>query len=378
MNESELQDLLKKYKENRCTQAEQQLLEDWVSATVFPEYQISEEDLQKDLAEIEARIPLAKKQRYLWPKIAVAASIICAVAIGVYNYYKTPDSASQQMADYTNDIAPGKNSATLILANGEKINLSEAQTGKIAKESGIEISKTEDGELIYEIKGNKSVYQLNTLSTANGETYQVRLPDGTLVVLNSASRLTYSTTLNEQGQRYVELAGEAYFEVAKDPLHPFIVKTDQQEVRVLGTHFNISSYPEDKAITTTLLEGKVKVLSNKHNMFEILHPGQQTLLTSQSLRVNNKVDLDEVVAWKNGYFKFNGSLEEIMGKIARWYDVEVVYQFKPDASLAFGAEISMQRNISALLKIIESTGNVKFKIEPGDAFGKGRRVYVMK
>lgn len=371
MNEQKLKDLLIKYKEGTCTEVEKNLLEYWVSSTIYPEYQISEQDLQQDLTEIGQRLPLVKKQRYLWQKMAVAASIILAVSIGIYLHYKTPNIIQQEsISHYENDIPPGKNSATLVLADGKKIILSDVQSGEIAKESGIEISKTANGQLIYEVKSSGSNYQLNTLSTAKGETYQVRLPDGSLVALNSASSLTYATTLNNKGERIVELSGEAYFEVAKDPRHPFIVKTGEQEVKVLGTHFNISNYNTDKETKTTLLEGKVKVTSKKTNSSEILNPGQQSILSGKNLYINNQVDLEEVVAWKNGYFKFNGSLESIMQKIARWYDVEVVYQFKPDASLAFGAEISMHRNISDLLRIIESTGNVKFKIE-------GRRVLVM-
>ena len=380
MNESELQDLLQKYRENCCTEAEQQMLEEWISSISFAEYRISKSDLQEDLAEIDARLPLIHKSQrlFVWYKIAIAASIIWAVGIGLYTYFGTLETIPQQQVHYTPDIAPGKSTATLTLANGQKIVLSDAQDGKIAGQEGIEISKTKDGQLIYEIKGNKTAYQQNTLSTAKGETYQVRLPDGTLAALNSDSQLTYGTTMNEQGQRYVELSGEAYFEVTRDTKHPFIVKTTGQEVQVLGTHFNISSYPDDGATKTTLLEGKVKVWSKELNRSEILNPGQQAWMDGNGLQVKNKVDTEEAIAWKNGYFKFNGGLEEIMEKVARWYDVEIIYQFKPDANLSFGAEISMHRNISALLKIIESTGNVKFKIEPGDASGKGRRVYVMK
>ncbi len=371
MNEPELKDLLAKYKEARCTEAERSLLEQWILSETFPEYQISEEHLQQDLIEIGKKLPLVKRQRYLWQKLAAAASIILAVSISLYLYHKTPDVAQHKNASfYANDIVPGKKSATLILANGKKIILSDVQNGEIVKESGIQISKTVKGQLVYEITNKKNTNQLNTLSTGRGETYQVRLPDGSSITLNSASSLTYATSLNGRGERIVELKGEAYFDVAKDPKHPFIVKTGGQEVKVLGTRFNISDYYTDSETKTTLLEGKVKVTSKNANNSEILNPGQQTVLSAQGLRVKNGVDLEEVVAWKKGYFKFNGSLEQIMQKVARWYDIEVIYLNKPDPALAFGAEISMQRNLSELLKIIESTGNIHFKIE-------GRRVFVM-
>lgn len=371
MKDKQLNDLLAKYKDGTCSEEEKDLLNSWISSTAYPEYSISEEDLEEDLTAISKKLFLAKKEKSLWPKVlTAAASIVLIVGLGLYLHNRKPNSAPQKSLTYKNDILPGKNSATLTLSNGKKIILSEATNGEIAKESGIEISKTADGKLIYEVKADNTGYNVNTLTTAKGETYQVRLPDNTLVTLNSASSLTYATSLNKQGQRSVDLKGEAYFEVAKDKSHPFIVKTEKQEVKVLGTHFNVSSYATDDEVKTTLLEGKVSVTATNNNSSKFLNPGQQSVLYRNELYVKDNVDIEEAVSWKNGYFKFNGSLEQIMEKVARWYDIEVVYLKKPKAGLAFGAEISMQRNISELLKIIEATGAVHFKIE-------GRRVFVM-
>ncbi len=371
MNDKKLRELLAKYKTGSCSEEEKTILESWVSSTVYPEYSISENELQQDLESIGRTLPLAKKEKSLWPKIlTAAASIVLVVGLGLYLNHKKPSHLSQKLPIYKNDILPGKKSATLTLSNGKKIVLSEAVNGEIANESGLGISKTTDGKLVYEVKADKTGYTVNTLSTTKGETYQVRLPDNTLVILNSASSLTYATSLNTKGERMVGLKGEAYFEVAKDEAHPFIVKTDRQEVKVLGTHFNVSSYSADNEVKTTLLEGKVSVTAMKINKSEFLIPGQQSVLSENEFYIKDKVDIEEAVAWKNGYFKFNGSLGKIMEKVARWYDIEVIYLKKPDPNLAFGAEISMQRNISELLKIIEATGAVRFKIE-------GRRVFVM-
>jgi transmembrane sensor len=307
----------------------------------------------------------------LWRRVGIAAAIATIIVGAGIFHYAVDHKKQGDFITNSNGIVPGKQGATLTLANGKKIKLSDVTNGELAKEAGVSISKNANGQLIYEIiHQGEADNQLNTLSTANGETYQVHLPDGSLVFLNAASSLTYAPSLIKAGKRQVTLRGEAYFEVKKDEKSPFIVKTDQQEVKVLGTHFNISNYDTDPEIKTTLLEGKVQVTAKKTNRSEFLIPGQQSVLSESNFYVNNQVDVEEAIAWKNGYFKFNGSLEAIMQKVARWYDIEVIYKKKPDSNLAFGAEISMQRNISALLKLIEETGNVNFKIE-------GRRVFVM-
>jgi transmembrane sensor len=371
MDNKELSDLLVKYRAGTCTEEERDLLENWISSTVYPEYQISEEDLQEDLLAISKDLPVLRKEKVLWPRIlTAAASIVLIIGVGLYFYPKEPAVQQKNAVAPVNKIVPGKNTATLTLSNGKKIVLSDMLNGEIAKESGLKISKTKNGQIVYEIEANDNAYIFNTLSTAKGETYQVRLPDGTLVALNSASSLKYATAANKSGDRVVELNGEAYFEVKRDEKHPFIVKTDKQEIKVLGTHFNISNYDSDQEVKTTLLEGKVQVTAKNSNNSEFLNPGQQSVLSTKGFYVKSHVDIEEAVAWKNGYFKFNGSLEDIMRKVARWYDIEVIYKKKPDPNLAFGAEISMQRDITALLKIIEETGNVRFKIE-------GRRVFVM-
>lgn len=307
----------------------------------------------------------------LWRRVGIAAAIATIIVGAGIFHYAVDYKKQEDFITKSNRIVPGKQGATLTLTNGKKIRLSDVKNGELAKEAGVSVSKTANVQLIYEIVDQgKADNKLNTLSTANGETFQVRLPDGSLVFLNAASSLTYAPNLIKEGKRQVTLKGEAYFEVRKDEKIPFIVKTDEEEVKVLGTHFNISNYDTDLEVKTTLLEGKVQVTAKNTNSSEFLNPGQQSVLSERDFYVKNQVDVEEAIAWKNGYFKFNGSLEEIMRKVARWYDIEVIYKKKPDPDLAFGAEISMQRNISALLKIIEETGNVNFKIE-------GRRVIVM-
>ncbi len=331
---------------------------------------------ERILEGIKARIvdtEVAPVRRMLWPKIAVAASIALAVMVGGYYYYQSKIVNRQSEVVYQNDVAPGKNGATLTLADGRKILINDAVAGNIATQAGVTISKDETGQLVYTLSplGGDAEGRggFNTLTTTRGEQTKVRLPDGTLVFLNAQSSLRYPANFAQSLKREVSLSGEGYFEVAKDKAHPFIVKTDKQDVEVLGTHFNISAYTDESHINTTLLEGSVRVSSTKNNV--VLAPGHQASLDEQNIRVK-AVNVDEVVSWKNGMFAFSDlSLEEIMKKIARWYNVEVSYMPGVNKYEAYGGSVSRYENVSRVLSKLELTGSVHFKIE-------GRHIIVAK
>lgn len=314
---------------------------------------------------------IGQKTIRLWPRISVAAAAIIVVTLGVWLYVASPKAEIGTMAD-AQDIAPGKQGATLTLANGKKIKLNEMGKGELAKEAGIVISKQADGQLIYVIssdESNEGTNQINTLSTAKGETYQVGLPDGSKVWLNAASSLTYATALNRQGERRVKLEGEAYFEVAKDKKHPFIVETSTQEVQVLGTHFNINSYTDEAVVATTLAEGAVKVSLVKSNVTQLLVPGQQSLTKNRTIEVTN-ANMEQVLDWKEGDFNLNHvDLKTAMRKIARWYNVEVVYDANISDGIEAGGWISRDKKLSEILKSIEAVGQVHFTIQ-------GRKIIV--
>ncbi|AMQ01649.1 Putative anti-sigma factor [Pedobacter cryoconitis] len=305
----------------------------------------------------------------LWLQIAAVAATLAIVCMGVYffNYKSGKLRAPATVA--VHDAKPGDFGATLTLANGRKISLANASEGEIGREAGIIITKSGDGRLVYEIDEKVSDPNAsNTLSTARGETYQVRLPDGSLVYLNAASSLTYTASLIENGKRVVKLAGEGYFEVAKDKHHPFIVKTDKQEVEVLGTHFNISSYGDDEAEKTTLLEGSVKLSAS--GISKVLKPGQQAVLAGGKLQLN-ETDADLAVAWKNNEFVVESEhIETIMKMIERWYNVEVIYVGEKTRQ-RFSGSVSRFDKMSKVLEIVESTGEAHFKV-------RGRTVYVSK
>lgn len=309
-------------------------------------------------------IPAPKVVR-LWPRIAIAAAVVLVIFVGVWFLNNNTSDRKAAEIRYASDVTPGKIGATLTLANGKKILLSDAANGELVNEAGVSISKTVDGQLIYEITGTTD-NSLNTLSTTNGETYQVKLPDGSKVWLNSASSLSYRTSLNENGIRRVNLTGEAYFEIEKDAEHPFIVESGNQQVEVLGTEFNVNAYQDEKVFRTTLLEGSVKL--SEAGVSKVLVPGTQAANAKGQIKLS-KVDTELAVAWKNNKFIFDRlPIEEIMRMIARWYNLEVVYEGNIPTGTFWGS-VSRFENVSKALVPLEATGNVHFKIE-------GRKIYV--
>jgi len=375
--------LFQKYLNNLLDEAERQEFLDYVEDPIFqPQLNALLSlafDNQTELTDVNAEERqilidkiLSKEQavktdvstKKLWPRIRIAAAVVLVmISAGIWLYSKNQENLLQDSDAYANDIAPGKNGATLTLANGKKILINDALAGNIASESGVKISKNADGQLIYEITNdNLGEIAYNTLSTTRGEQTQVRLPDGTLVFLNAESSLKYPTSFAGAKKRQVELIGEGYFEVAKDKAHPFIVKGEKQDVEVLGTHFNIESYPTSAQIKTTLLEGSVKV-SSKTGITRILKPNQQLVLSTQHAEVK-EIEAEYEIAWKEGFFMFNNeSLESIMEQVALWYNVEVVYE---DASLkkeTYVGTVNRFDKVSKVLSVLKKTDVAEFKIE---------------
>jgi transmembrane sensor len=374
MKNKDAKSLLEKFQAGTISNDELAMLESWYINEIktIKDYQ----GLEDNIALLDQKFSFitgqpAKYKGNPWKKVAVAASIVACFGIGAY-FYKHNGTKQEINQLANNDVAPGKNMATLILSNGRKIILSSTINGQLAKEAGVIITKTSDGKIVYQVQDNNTnePNKINTLSTANGETYQVDLPDGSKVWLNAASSLKYPASFAAASVRRVELRGEAYFEVAKDKTHPFRVVTDKQEVTVLGTHFNINAYADEVGVKTTLLEGSVQVAAYNGNTVKI-KPGEQAILKSNDIKVA-EADIEMVMAWKNGDFIFKGEdLETAMLRVARWYNVEVVYEPSATKSLELGGWVSRSRNISAVLKMMESTGKVHFRIE-------GRRILVTK
>lgn len=312
---------------------------------------------------------------FKWHTVGRVAAALAIVTVGFWLYEAliTKPSVAPRSSKHTNDIAPGKQGATLTLADGRKIKLSDTKNGLLAEEDGVTISKTADGQILYEIASSpregaskQSPETMNTLTTAKGEMYQVRLPDGSLVHLNAGSSLKFPSSFHASDNRTVTLQGEAYFSVAHQKSKPFIVKTDQQEVTVLGTEFNINAYGDDNKTLTTLLKGSVQINAEQQI---VLKPGQQSTLLNGQFRVQ-PADTESATGWKNGVFLFyNMDMKTIMRQLARWYNIEVDMSTIPDKR--FYGEISRDVKLSEVLTMLEATSNIEFKIE-------GRRLMLLK
>ncbi|WP_316818955.1 FecR family protein [Pedobacter nyackensis] len=381
MQHIEAKKLFSKYQMGQCTPEEQAIVENWLTFGEVTPFNLTDTELAADLEDIQMKIPMLKpKKRKLLPLAATAACLVLCGSLYLYISNKGNDKPSGLMLSKAQDLAPGGNKATLTLADGRTINLSDAKEGELVKQAGVNIVKAANGQLIYNaLKTGTASTSYNMVSTPRGGQYQVVLPDGSRAWLNAASSLKFPASFKSMKTRKVELIGEAYFEIAKDKDHPFIVESKDQVVEVLGTHFNISNYAGEETSKTTLLEGAVRiaaVLNSKNPSSlrlapsSILQPGQQAKISKENIKIAN-VDAEADVAWKNGYFKFTDNrIEDIMRQVSRWYDVEVSYEGKANNDV-YSGRISRFKNISQVLKMIESAESVHFKVE-------GRRITVIQ
>ncbi len=362
-----------------------EVLSEFKKGVVFSSEQSKE--VYKRILE-DARFKKERKTRftfsinYTW--IKYAAILLMVISAGIYfiNSYKLKLASEQdeKIAAVKLPIAD-TNKVTLTTSDGNSIMLDSIGVGNSLEglRGNTEVNKTGEKMLAY-AEGNKNwlvkTPVLHTLSVPRGSNYRVQLPDGTSVWLNSASSLTYPSEFLGK-QRKVVLSGEAYFEVAKDKNKPFMVEVNGNHVEVLGTHFNISAYRDDNLIKATLLEGSVKMFNQSSSV--MLVPGKQAIVRkSQSAIEIRPANIEEVMAWKNGYFVFeDADIESIMRELARWYNIEVEYSGE-NTNQRFGGTFSKSKSLSDLLEYLENLGDVRFKQIPGDASGKGRRVIVMR
>lgn len=314
-----------------------------------------------------------KRKRYL---VAAASIALLLTASTIYlissNNNSSLTSVPQVAFDTTTYLAPGGDRAVLTLADGSTIILDSAANGSLSQQGGVEVVKKQDGQLVYNIDEDSPVpqeVQYNTISTPRGGQYKLTLPDGTKVWLNAETSLKYPTIFNDE-ERKVELTGEAYFEVAaavsNNQKIPFLVHTGNTEVKVLGTHFNINAYADEDEVKTTLVEGKVHVYSVKNRAYNLpLSPGQQASWQDEKadMKLVADADLEQVLAWKNGYFKFQSTeLSTIMRQVARWYDVEIVYEGAVEKE-TFSGDMPRAEYASEVFKLLELTKTVKFNTD---------------
>ena len=306
------------------------------------------------------------RRLFSWRWVGAAAALIVLIGTGTYflfsNAGKTEIAKTDNQNTIKTDVSPAGKKAILTLSDNSTIILDHAANGIITQQGNTKISKLNDGQLTYSPLTDKPTEVLyNTITTPRGGQYNLTLADGSKVWLNAGSSLRFPASFTGR-ERKVVLTGEAYFEVAKNVTMPFRVNiADKGEVEVLGTHFNINSYADESTINTTLLEGKVKVSAAGNK--QLLSPGQQAKLTANGqISLNNNVDIDQVMAWKNGVFNFaNADLQLVMRQLARWYDVDIIYEGEiPQRE--FAGEMQRDLNLSQVLRILEKN-NVHFKIE---------------
>lgn len=310
-------------------------------------------------------VPLFVK--YKWLAIAAVFVMVSSLSLLFFNQENTKQQVvAVKTKPVKNTIVPGSNNAILTLSNGNQISLNDKENGVLASQSGVVITKNKDGQLQYQIKADAPA-GINTISTPRGGQYQLILVDGTKVWLNAASSITFPTQFNGS-ERKVEIIGEAYFEVAKNANKPFKVKSKNQIIEVLGTHFNVNTYDDEVADKTTLLEGSVSISKVTNGRVQttgskILKPGQQASVSvNQSQIAVALADEDEAVAWKNGYFKFNkADIQSIMRQVSRWYNVDVEYKGEMNQDLFVG-KINRSEHVEEVLSILErSKINVAIK-----------------
>lgn len=317
-------------------------------------------------------------RRTLWrqPWFAAAACMILLLGAGVYFLLqqktvspKPPEALAAKPAPDT--LAPAANKAVLILSTGKQINLDNAQAGRLATDAYAIINKSADGKLEYETMtatgGPAAEPAYNTLTTPRGGRYDLTLSDGTRVSLNAASSIRYPSAFTGKS-RDVEITGEVYFEVVHDAGKPFRVSAAGQLIEDLGTRFNVNAYSDEPSLTTTLLEGSVRVSTKSRSA--LLRPGQQAVIRAgRALQVNQDADLDEVMAWQRGLFTFHDAdIQTVMRQLSRWYDVDISYEGAVPQRRFSG---KIYRNISAQkVADILQYKQIHFRIE-------GRSIIVM-
>ncbi|RZK78134.1 MAG: DUF4974 domain-containing protein [Pedobacter sp.] len=301
--------------------------------------------------------------RQIWFRYASIAAAIALVIAFVFLY--SNNSSKQERLELADVHAkPGGKNAVLTLANGQQILLNESDNGKIAAQTGVSIVKSADGLITYVVDqldelNSNTAPQLNTITTPNGGEYALVLQDGTEVHLNAASSLTYPTSFAKT-ERSIELKGEAYFSVTKDAKRPFRVRSADHMVEVLGTHFNVNAYDNERTIKTTLEEGSVIVSEGGRS--EKLLPGQQLVAGkgSNGKFFKRDVNVEQYIAWKDGFLTFeNDDVKAVMRQLERWYKITITYD--GEVSGTFSGELFKSSKLSTILNILEING-LHFKV----------------
>lgn len=377
MSKSAFEDILRRYIDGETTEEESAYVEKWYEGLKEKDIDSVVPSINEDKEEIYLRIRKVlfedKKPtaRIIGWSVRIAASIIFIAGIALFYQYLYNKNHHPHEAV---TLVPGSDKATLTLADGSVLLLDQQKLGDLGSDGGANISKPDSGTIVYTASRVGTPVQFNTIHTPTGGQFSLILPDGTKIWLNSVTTLKFPTRFTGK-ERRVTITGEAYFEVAKNKDMPFVVDIPgKQSVTVLGTHFNVSAYDDDEMIRTTLAEGSVRVHVSNTRGVVVLKPGQQSVaVPGQPIVTLEHVDLDQVLAWKEGYFSFNRTnISEIAKQFSRWYGAEVVID--PDVkNQTFSGRIPRSADIQKVLKILETTNTVNFSV-----IGKQIKIYLKK
>ena len=351
------------YLENNNTPELYQLMEEYFREDLLVSQPHQETD--RVLHSIHESIRPTGTKRHLfilpvWKKWTVAATVMVMFAGIIYlmNHLHRPNNdALAQKHPYKNDVAPGHDGAILTLSDGKEIVLDSFSNGLLAMQGNIKVEK-KDGQILYDGKNGEVLY--NHVSTTTGRQWAVVLPDGSKAWLNAASSIHYPLTFHSN-ERLVEITGEVYFEVVHNQQQPFRVKVADQVIEDIGTQFNINAYANEDMIRTTLVEGAVKLSNASGNV--LIHPGQQAFANGSSKKIQvTEVNVDDVIAWKNGFFGFrNSDIYTIMRQLSRWYDVDIQYEGTLSHQ-RFSGKIDRSLSLVQVLQILDET-KAHFRIE---------------
>lgn len=298
-----------------------------------------------------------RRPLYLRRFIQYAAVVLIFLGMGIAFYWlRTPQETPLLTEQVT--VVPGKKQAVLTLSSGEKLPLTDSIFQTLTEENGIIIRNNAPNMLVYDKAEETKEMAYNTIYIPRGGEYKLILSDGTVVWLNSESRLTYPIAFNGDS-RELKLEGEAFFEVAKDRSRPFIVHTDRFDIRVTGTQFNVRTYP-DEPESATLTEGHIQL--ERGEKVHRLNPGQQAVLDHNQITIR-EMDPEEAIAWRYEAFCFKQCrLESIMNELSRWYDVEVFYLNPKLKDLHFTAWFRRSSSFDEVIRILEKTQRVKMEV----------------
>lgn len=365
--------LFQRYRGGNCTPAEKRLVEEWYADLV----ETGETDLDEATKQLYKRriksgvFNSIKPKVFTLKRLAVAASVALVFTTGVYFLFTKPAKNEQPETLAKSDIeSPVTNRARIQLADGSFIYLDSVADGSILSLTNGKIVKSGDGKIAYERNDGQVLPEVyNTLTNPRGsKVIDITLVDGSRVWLNAGSSITYPVVF-AGNERKITMDGEAYFEVAPDKAKPFKVSKHSTTVEVLGTHFNVNAFEDESDLKITLLEGRVQV--NHLQQILKLAPGEQAAVNTAGVSLNKNINLDAVMAWKNGSFVFAGTgVEDALREMARWYDMEVIYESAPAKSKLYG-DISRDVPVSKVLRMLEATGGMHFTI-------KDKKVYVTK